>query len=459
MRILLRTLTLFTLLGGQVSAAQTNWFPPTTLGNQNLGGTRETPRLVTDLSGNAAAAWIQSVDGADTDRAVLVSYYPAGGEWEPAVALESGIKSGNDVNLCIDDGGNITVVWSIGTTPSQLHSVFRPFGASSWGGIQTVADPGAAIDTYDHISIACISTNTQVVVLWEETTSKTILSNFRSGSSSWLFAPNAPQALPNSSQAQTQSIVKMQPNGTAQAVYMVTGIPGAIKLFYSEATTPGSWSTEQDLLIDNTMNQFDFDANNHGDAIVVARNPSSTSQTLTRVNGTWGTPQTQTGITNPLEFFVRLDDHGLATGIWQESGSLTSFTYNSFNIANPVTTTTWIPVGTTPSTITSSFTIENPRLAVSPNGNLLIAWREDSGTDPIFARLGASGTLDTKVTQIDTEAQPIAVAISNSGRGFALWSDLTGLKLPEVSQTYDPKENLLRALKKTRLITQKTRYP
>lgn len=448
----------FILFSFQLLGGYTEWTPPTTLGLSTLGGTRETPRIVSDANGNAAAAWIQSVDIGDTDRAVFVSFYQSGGGWEAATPLESGLVSGNDVDLCIDDQGNVTVAWTIGVAPSLVHSVYRPYGASSWGTIQTVADPGGGIDTYTSIRVACTEANTRAVVVWIESGSGLALTNFRSGSSNWLFAPAAPVSLPNSGTALGSPIVKMKPDGTAQALYMVTGIPGANKLFYSEATTPGVWSSEIDLGIDNTMTIFTFDTNSSGDAIAIARNAASL-QTVTRVNGTWGTPQTQTGITNPIDFQIGLDDHGLATGLWQLSSTSNTISYNSFNISAPVTTTSWIPIGTTPPSITSSFTIENPRLAVSPNGNLLILWREDSTTDPIFGRIGANGTLGIKTTLIDTNTQPIAATISNTGRSFALWTDLSGLKLPEVAETYDSTLNLLRALGKKRFINQKTLYP
>ncbi|MCB1116049.1 MAG: hypothetical protein KDK71_06220 [Chlamydiia bacterium] len=445
-------------------AATVQWSPPTTVGSEAAGGTRETPRITSDRFGNAAAAWIQSVSSGSSDRAVFVSYYPSGGGWEPAVALESGIVSGNDVDLCIDENGNVTVAWTHSAAPSRVHSVFRPYGSNSWGAIQTVSDAGAGINTYEKISVACTALNTQAVVVWEDTTSggEMLLTNFRSGSSSWLFPINAPVALPfpvGGGSPLDRPIVKMLANGTAQTAYLLTGFPGANDLFYSEALTPGVWSTQIPLGVDISMILFDFDTNSSGDAIAVVRNASS-SQTVTRVNGTWGTPQTQTGITNPTEFWVGLDDNGLATGLWQLSGSTNSFSYNTINSASPITTTSWIPTGTTPPTISSTFTIENPLLAVSPKGNRLIVWREDSSTDPVYARLGAGAFLDPQVFLIDLNGQPIEASISDSGRGFALWTDLIGgLKLPEIAQTFDPTENLVRALGKKRLINQRTRYP
>lgn len=288
-----------------------------------------------------------------------------------------------------------------------------------------------------------------MVVVWEEAVSGALLTNFRSGGSTWLFPPLSPVALPNSSQSLTQPIVKMQPNGTAQALYMVTGIPAANKLFYCEATTPGAWSTAEDLGVDNTMTEFDYDTNKKGDVVAVTKNATS-AQTVTRVNGTWGTPSSvsaaDAGTPSKLPS-VGLSDSNQVVGAWL-SGTPAEI---QLGFA-PLESTSWSIL-----TMASGSALTSVGVSLSPNDNFVVGWVDNA---QVFASVGQGTTLESSSAIVDALTAETTVdnmCIGNGGYAWVIYRIAS--QTVKASKTYFPTENLLKALGKKRLIYQQTRFP
>lgn len=422
-----------------------------------VSGPDTPPIIVADSNDNSAMIWSQAGE-------VYTSYrpYDSGlGTWE----APTNHGKGDRYQINMDEAGNVTIAFRVGTTNSQIVAAFRPFGAS-WTTLgESIATATDASGFITALSLTCTSTNFYGYVSWYDSHEVKMKSLFRRGAGSgtgatgWDTTTGPVDINPGTHTATTQSagIIKVHSNGNATIVAKYTS--PAEDCYSSSTTSPGGGYTSpitMNFISIANVEIFDFDMTTNGNAIVATNLASQPRVRTTSDVYTWSSPlQSITPSANTTDYpSVGVDSNGLATIVY-------ATTANEIQIAHDVVDgTTWAPTTIT----TAATTVNRPLVHVSSNGYRIVAWTEGTA-DPysLIALRGQNTTLEATSTIIDAEVANDSTNIytSTTSRGFATWNDIVTNGFAEASRTYEPPTPgpLLYILGKKRLIYQQTRYP
>lgn len=440
MRIISKVLFLF-IFSSLPLMAQTAWEPPMTIQNTNAASSQS--KISCDSFGNAAAAWIEASN-------LYVSYRTAGGLWE-APSNPGTIKT-DLFDICTDAAGNVTIV-AVGLSGSGdgITPVYRAYGSGTWVVSPGFPAGGTANGTAS-ISVSCIHSGTQAIAVWSNSSSNTVSSSYRSGTT-WggvITVPGIASITTSSS-----PIVRMRPSGNADLA-LITILAGTQDIYYSSTTLPGgAWSsvtTGTRIGFTTTPEEFDFAMNSSGNGVVLATStagPVVNSAFLSA--GTWGAP-VMVDTHASKQGKVGIADNNVVVGSWFEVlGPTTEIYAGTAPFSGPWTTF--------PSPIDSG-TPSNNSLSVSGSGDILLGW---SHNGQIYALVGEGTTLEASPTIIDSNNSLGDVCIGNNGIGWTIWiGGSVGNEFVKSSRTIepiDPVKNLLQSAGKKRLIYQKGLFP
>ncbi|MCP5505232.1 MAG: hypothetical protein H7A41_08795, partial [Chlamydiales bacterium] len=302
------------------------------------------------------------------------------------------------------------------------------------------------------ISVSCIHSGTQAIAVWSNSSSNTVSSSYRSGTT-WggvITVPGIASITTSSS-----PIVRMRPSGNADLA-LITILAGTQDIYYSSTTLPGgAWSsvtTGTRIGFTTTPEEFDFAMNSSGNGVVLATStagPVVNSAFLSA--GTWGAP-VMVDTHASKQGKVGIADNNVVVGSWFEVlGPTTEIYAGTAPFSGPWTTF--------PSPIDSG-TPSNNSLSVSGSGDILLGW---SHNGQIYALVGEGTTLEASPTIIDSNNSLGDVCIGNNGIGWTIWiGGSVGNEFVKSSRTIepiDPVKNLLQSAGKKRLIYQKGLFP
>ncbi len=446
-------LTLLFLLAFSYLSAST-WEPPMTVSTA-VADTAYAVTIVSDDNANAALAWTQAGE-------VYSSYRPFGSGWETPHSH----GKGQDIQICMDGSGNITVVFIQDDGTSDLvRTDFRPVGGA-WAGAVTQYT-AASSNTLTEIAIHCIRDNFYGMIAWldQSVTNPVVNTLSRQGSGTgWssfgVVAINDPTN--NTVTAGAAPIPRIQSNGTSVCLLKTTS-GGIVQVNYASfniatLTAGSTWNPAPgtplpDLgftggIFGAPPEVFDFDMNKNGNAVVGVStfNDQVAAAVSTSANSSWTTPVLVDP--NPTKgIAAAIDKFGFATLAWLQTIPSTNISTASTSVFSP----SWVWVV---QYIGSVSTL--PALDSSPNGGSVLVW-DDTSAD-LNAKVGFQGGFETPPVLVDLNSRVESVSMSNRGIAFAAWVDAsTGFV--EASRTIVETQNLINVLGKKRLIYQKGLYP
>lgn len=401
-----------------------HWEPPLDLSNNAPGNGDGT--IVVDSQGNAAAIWQDA-----TTSSILASYRPYNGGWEGPTVLDA--VGEPDPHICVDEAGNFRAVWEFGST---IRTATKPFG-EAWTPLVQVYTRKA---TYDNLRVAAVQNNGYSVISWFEDSgvSQNVVALTYDGSTwSSTFLNNTAT---HTVASNAKPIPHILPNGTTYIAFLGTDVGTGNSDIYTStgSAATGTWSTIAGRGIVKP-DLFDFALSATGNGGIVCLDGASIAQAVYLIGGTWGSVGTVTA-TIIKEAKIGIDQNNIATIIYGTSSGeiqkastyVTSISYQFATIS--------------PGTVGFYF----PRLSVSENGGMVASYIGGGGE--IYGQTGANGVFETTPTVLNALAKNEGVAMSNNGTAYALWKDTTGTGFMESSRTYNPTNNLIKALGNKRLI-------
>lgn len=443
----LKTIILYVLFATSTTVFGANQWTAVRTFSEVSGTVNFTPKIVSNNAGLAAVAWVQD----DKPYAsVLIN-----GSWETPVALSE--TTTDEIDICTDELGNITVA-ALSRNPTNLvTSFFRPEGSLSWSQ-QVIYNPGDNTLQLQDISVSCTQQNAQAIFVWVDTKagSEKVESKYRKNGSlipptvaSTLIIDDIPPPTPN---GRSDPIVKMLPNGTSHVVFLGENVADFLYTSTFNPTT-ATWGTV--FLLGFSMTgpaDFDFAMNDNGDAIVIGYGNGENPLYAYRSGGGWSIPDLM-GVSNPETMKVAIDNDGLVSITWIDNATQQVFARSAPVMALP---SDWdVGISNLSTSSANSLSI----LGTSENGNLIVGWDNTTAGNVFQVRESTSGGSFSSIQEIDSNTSPTSIAINNNGNAFATWVGTDAPKLVKVSFSIDPYENMARALGKKRLIYQKGMYP
>jgi hypothetical protein len=136
------------------------WEAPVEL-TQTTGGSANQADLAVNPAGDAVAVWHKDLSG--TER-IEVASRPAGGVWQPSVAVYSGAQGAETPSVSIDEAGDIVIVWRREFEGTHvIEATYSLAGSGSWGAPVMIASTAVSAEAPD---VAIGPTGTAVAV-WQ----------------------------------------------------------------------------------------------------------------------------------------------------------------------------------------------------------------------------------------------------------------------------------------------------
>lgn len=452
------------------SLSALDWETPVEV-SQGLGSTETPATIVVDLNDNAAIVWRQTGE-------IYSSYRPFAGSWESP----TNHGKGRDPHICMDDSGNITIIFVTTSASDTINAVFRPYGGA-WNTAETLASGTAG--ELGYLSLSCIDTSFFAYAAWFDNNggSPKLSSVYRrlagsgiGGSTGW-DTTNVRDVNLGSQTADTDSrpLVGVLTDGTG--VIIARLLNGSTPDLYESTTNSpgGTWNIVSGLGVQAAASSdpgsdYVFALRPNGNGIVATSTASDEIWGTTSVDpiSGWITPanisQSAAVDKSPQ---VSVDDAGIVQAVWTSiDGTNDLIAYKK----STASTNVW---SGTASSLNLSLTnnARTPIISSSANGFTVIGWLEDPNATLVTRSLssgvfnsGGPYTVDTNIAEGTVLTGTIAA--SATARGFAAWIDdgalngfveSTGTNLPD-----DPviaSGDLLKILSKKRLIYQKGLYP
>lgn len=441
-----RTFLSFLVLIATIVFGSNQWVNITVFGSVT-GNTETLPKVVCNNKGHAAIAWMQGGHP-------YASVFMGNGTWETPTMF----NTADEIDICMDEDGNITVATLLQQPNNQVVSYFRAAGSLSWleAGIFL---PNPADPTLELQSIRVTSTafNRQALYMWVDTKggSEKICSKYRA---SGIYAPSLTtdfHALPTGASlpnGRTDPIPRMLGDGSVQVVYLLDDA-GSDNLYYNTFTSPGTWGAQ--VLVGFTMTppaKFDFDTNAYGNGMIVGFSPGTAPKVSYHIGGSWSTPAAM-GMGTPETMSTAVDNKNKATVVWIDNASQQVFAKPPPMNSLPGDWTTGL------SPVSTSGANSSAAISSSLSGNTLIGWGDTTRENAFCTKHSINNSFGP-ISTIDVNAAARSLCINNSGTAFAAWVDNTLPGKPiKVAVSIDPAANLIQALSKKRRIYQTGLYP
>ena len=405
---------------------------------------------ITDLAGNALTTY-------------SLPFTTADGTWGTAALIETDTTDAYDPQVAFDSSGNATVVWSLYGNIWANH-----FIDNSWGTATQITTPGFANNPQ-----VAVDSSDNAIAVWHRTDDTSIWSSRYNGSS-W----SSPVLIEAGSGAADSPLIAVDGSGNAISVWRQSD--GSVYNIWANHFNGTSWGTAElieagvgdtdklQVAIDSSGNaiavwsqfigaelsiltnrfngtswgttptviesntglavspQISFDKNDNALVVWHQRDVNGIYNIwANRFNGTsWGTAEpieteTANDAYNPQ---IAFDDMGIAFAVWEQSdGTNRSIWVNHYN------GTSW---STAVLIETEVGNATNPQVAVDSSGKALVVWKQHDGSyERIWANRfnGTSwGTAALIESNIGNAYYSPQVAVDNSGKAIAVWSQYSG---------------------------------
>lgn len=414
-----------------------------------VGTVNENPKIVGNESGLFAVAWVQN------DQ--LYASVFVNGSWETPIQLTSGAAT-DQFDICMDGAGNITAGALKQGPTNEIYGYYRPAGISNWSE-QVVYNPGDNTLSLLDLSIACTEENAQALFVWADSKigagkiqskyQKNGVLNPAAATSATLVASNPPDVFGSSN-----PIVKMRPDGTAQAVYLLGDGGSDVLYFNTFNPATNTWGVQSQISGFGMTgpSKFDFDMNDSGNSILVGYGNGEAPLISVQINGAWSDANSM-GIGTPEGLRVGIDNNNLVTVAWIDQA-----TQQVFARTTPITS---IPSDWDGGLVSLSSGSANSRitLAVSDNGYVFVGWDNTNASNNYESVTAFSGGSFSNVMAIASNTSPATAFIRNNGSVATAWVGTLSPKIVKIAFGIDPIKQLIGADGKKRLLYQKGLYP
>jgi len=432
-RALPPVLAILVLLGLAAPAAPAApaWLAPATL--SAAGQHASAPQIALDGDGNAVAVW-HRFDG--THTIVQSAVRPAGGAWQPPVALSAPGADAVDPQVAFDGAGDAFAVWTRSDGTNQIaQAAVRPAGGA-WQ--SPVALSGAGQDAAYPQVVADEAGN--AVAVWTRAgfgEESRVQAAVRPAGGAW----QAPASLSAAGEDAYDAQVAIDPHGKAVAVW--DRFDGANQIVQAASRAAGgSWQAPVSLSAPGqnaTHPQVAVDG--QGAAVVVwQRNDGVNSivQAAVRpVGGSW--PSTAANVSAALENAeaaqVAVDTAGNAVAVWQRFGGADTVVQAA---SRPVGGTWQAPV----SLSATGQEAEAPQVTIDGHGDAVAVWDRSAGARTIVQAAwrpagGAWPSTPDDLSDAGQSATDAQVAVGGPGDAVATWVRGDGAHLRVQASGYD----------------------
>ncbi|HEV7609219.1 MAG TPA: hypothetical protein VGO61_17895 [Steroidobacteraceae bacterium] len=349
----------------QIESADNSWSDPLNL--DPLGGMT---RVQFDANGNGIAVWYGAYFNASWQHVYARRYDKASNTWDAVRTLDLGTSSaniGNTVSISMDDAGNAVIAFSQldGAGAYSTYAVRYTAAGNSWSTAVAIEASSSQVDYYQ---VTNLSTSIA--------------------------------------------------GGSAIAVCWVQGDPAAgnVMSTYASIWNGTSWSAAQQLDSTNltTSNvSIAIDSSRRATAVWLETNGSFQDIRYARYSGTsWAAAAAldTTGSVARQRPQIAFDASGNGIAVWVQGTDLAA---RRFTVAGG-----W---SGTIVTLATGAQVDKPSLAISSNGDAMVAWAQSDGTAAsLYVKRfsNASGTWDATAFSLETLSEPVFTAWMQNSQGI-----------------------------------------
>ena len=341
----------------------------------------------------------------------------AGGQW-PATATPLGPAGIGEAVYAGNAAGAAVFVWLNG---SLLQASYRP-AAGAWGPTETVADTGGP---YSDIELALDDAGNVAVTWYRNTSTSTALVEvaLRSvAASQWLPVDTMP---PGPREVELQPDVAFEGNGDVVLVWTsLSAIPSFARLLTSSRSLAGTWSAPVELSPSGTSAQDVSLSSNGAGTVAATWHDVSTVRAAVRTGGVWGPSEVLAlpGGTGSLADIGRaaVDTAGNVAALWSRHDGAD---WRVETASRPAGGSWQLPATTLATGVNGS---AQPVLAGNGSGDLAATWRQSDGANVRIAAAlrPAGGSWPGSPLLVSTpgaDAESARVAVDSTGLAAAVW--------------------------------------